>query len=236
MSGERKLDQVFERWLCENMTFPPCLPAPWGEGLAHLVHIMQQTRAEFQKRYENQIPRDLSQSRGASEAAFLWSSFTEKLIMISPKLNDRFHQAPSLLWLLNLCSELKGWLANAMVLLTSPRLILCDLAIYLGVQATDKPIGERKSFKFLASFWYDFYHFIFHCSWNTKPSRTRRGEGDPDSCWILCLDPSKQHFLTFSPQIYLKCNFILSLIIFFCKSYPHYWLRWEKSFHVPSNW
>lgn len=79
--------------------------------------------------------------------------------MISPKLNDRFHQAPSLLWLLNLCSELKGWLANAMALLTSPRLILCDLAIYLGVQSTDEPTGERKSFKYVAPFWYDFYHF-----------------------------------------------------------------------------
>lgn len=44
---------------------------------------------------------------------------------------DQFHQASSLLWLLNLCSELKGFLANAMAPSTSARLILCDLAIYL---------------------------------------------------------------------------------------------------------
>lgn len=43
-------------------------------------------------------------------------------------------------------------MANAKALLTSPRLILCDLTNYLGVQATDEPIGERKSFKYVASF------------------------------------------------------------------------------------
>lgn len=102
--------------------------------------------------------------------------------MISPKLNDRFHQAPSLLWLLNLCSKLKGWLANAMALLTSPRLILCDLAIYLGVQATDEPIGEKKSFKNVASFWYSFYHFCSTASGIQKASRAGRGEEDPDYC------------------------------------------------------
>ena len=89
--------------------------------------------------------------------------------MISPKLNDRFNQAPSLLRLLNLYSELKGWLANAMALLTSPRLILCHLAIYFGVQATDEPIGERKSFKYVASFWYDFYHCYFTAPGTQKP-------------------------------------------------------------------
>lgn len=102
--------------------------------------------------------------------------------MISPKLSDRFHQAPSLLWLLNLCSELKGWLANAMALLTSPRLILCDLATSLGVQETDEPIGVKKRFKYVASFWCNFYHFYSTAPGTQKPQGQGGGEGDPDSC------------------------------------------------------
>lgn len=88
--------------------------------------------------------------------------------MISPKLNDQFRQAPSLLWLLNLCSTLKGWLANAWELVTSSRLILCGLAIYLGVQAADKP-KERRSFKYVASFWYNFYCFFSTVPGTQKP-------------------------------------------------------------------
>lgn len=65
---------------------------------------------------------------------------------------DPFHQASSLLWLLNLCSELKSFLANAMALSTSARLILHDLAVYLVMQKTDEPSGERKSLKCFASF------------------------------------------------------------------------------------
>lgn len=71
--------------------------------------------------------------------------------MISPNLNDRFHQAPSLLWLLNLCSELKGCLANAMALPTSPGLILYDLPIHLGVHETS-PWGRHRASSMLHPF------------------------------------------------------------------------------------
>lgn len=128
--------------------------------------------------------------------------------MISPRLNAQFHQAPSLLCLLNLCSTLKGWLANAWELVTSPRLILCVLAIYLGVQATDKP-KERRSFKNVASFWYNFY-----CFYSTVPgTQNTQGQGGENRILIhvefYALSFLRTIFLPSSPT--LLWNAILSL-------------------------
>lgn len=207
--------------------FKPCLIAPW----THRSHVHNAVdKSWISKEQVNQIPRDQSGSQGGSEAAFPWSCFTGKLIMISPKLNDQFHQAPSLLWLLNLCSTLKGWLANTWELVPSPRLILCGLAIYLGVQATDKP-KERGSFKHVASFWYS-----LSCFYSTAPG-TQKPQGWGGEKRILipvefyALRFLRIFFLPSSPTI-LWNAISFYLWIFVCLLCLYYWLRWEKGFHV----